>query len=191
MPGGAASGGGKKKPWLRRFAVRDRAVARRWERLALPAKLDRFLVGFMRVGDGWGWAVVAGALSLAQPWPRFRDIVGQSLMAVAVSIPMYWALKLGCRRIRPFAFRKSNVPRVPPLDRYSFPSGHTMNNLAVAMTLALYIPVLWPFALAIPVLLGLLRVMYGVHYVTDIAGGALLGAFSALAAHGLFPRIFS
>ncbi len=187
----SALGRAEKRPPRRRLAVWDRLVVRRWQRVALPTGINRLLVIFVRVGDGWGWAVIAGALYLAQPWDRFKFIVGQAFLAVAISLPVYWALKLGFRRARPFALARRLSPRVPPLDKYSFPSGHTMNNLAVAMTLALHIPRLWPLALAVPLSLGLLRVLYGVHFITDIAGGAMLGALSAMGAHWLFPRFFS
>ena len=177
------------KAFYRRISVWDRLVVRRWQRVSLSMSIDRLLKLCMRVGDGWGWVAIASVLYLAQPWPFFRILIGQALLAVAISLPVYWALKLGFRRVRPFAVRGTQ-PRVPPLDKFSFPSGHTMNNLAVAMTLALHIPLLWPLAV-IPVALGLLRVLYGVHFVSDIAAGAVLGAFSSLGAHWLFQRLIS
>jgi undecaprenyl-diphosphatase len=174
-----------------RLAIWDRALVRRWQRLTLPDRWHRWLVLFVRIGDGWGWALVAAALAWFLPWTRFKMVVGQSLLAVAISLPIYWGIKLGFRRSRPFSLARKFAPRVPPLDKYSFPSGHTMNNLAVAMTLALHIPALWPLAMAVPVSLGLLRVLYGVHFVTDILAGAFLGALSAFWAHWLFPGMLS
>ena len=172
-----------------RLKAWEHAVVLRWQSVKLPDRLHRLLVLFVRLGDGWGWALFAVALYYAIPWLRFKFIVEQSLLAVAISLPVYWALKLGFRRIRPFAMQGEN-PRVPPLDKYSFPSGHTMNNLAVAMTLAFHIHALWPLALMIPLSLGFLRVFYGVHYLSDITVGALLGALSSLGAHWLSPHFF-
>ncbi len=168
----------------------DFVIVRRWHRVQWPQGLHRILTFFVRAGDGWVWALVALALYFALPWLRFKTIAGQALLAVAISLPVYWAMKLGLRRTRPYHSVKWIAPRVPPLDKYSFPSGHTMNNLAVAMTLAMYLHFLWPLAVAIPVALGILRVFYGVHFLTDIAGGALLGAASALSASWLFPHLF-
>jgi undecaprenyl-diphosphatase len=79
------------------------------------------------------------------------------------------------------------VPLVPPLDKYSFPSGHTMNNLAVALTLALYFPRITAPALLLPVILGMLRVLFGVHYLSDIIGGSLLGVCAFWLARAIFP----
>ena len=176
---------------LQRFIDWEHALVHRLQRIVLPRSLNRLLTIFVRVGDGWGWAIVAGALFIFLPWTRFKTITGQALLAVAISLPVYWGFKLAFRRQRPFSLLSGVSPKVPPLDKYSFPSGHTMNNLAVAMTLALNIPHLWPLAMAIPLSLGILRIFFGVHFLTDIAGGALLGAMSSLGAHWLFPRLFS
>ena len=176
---------------FQRLSAWEHAFVRRLHDTALPGSLHRLLVIFVRVGDGWGWAAIAAILFALLPWMRFKGIVGQAILAVAVSLPIYWSFKFAFRRPRPYVSVPGVSSRVPPLDKYSFPSGHTMNNLAVAMTLALNIPHLWPFAIAIPVSLGLLRILFGVHFLTDIAGGAFLGAVSALSAHWLFPRLFS
>ena len=172
-----------------RIASWEHAFVRRLHQWVLPAYLHRLLVIFVRVGDGWGWAAIAAGLFLYLPQARFKFILGQALLAVAISLPVYWAFKFLFRRQRPYTAVAGISARVPPLDKYSFPSGHTMNNLAVAMTLALNIPHLWPLAIFIPLSLGLLRIFFGVHFLTDIVGGALLGAMSALGAHSLFPSI--
>ena len=169
----------------------EHSLVHRLHGIKIHIGVDRVLTAFVRIGDGWGWAAVAGALFFLLPWLRFKALMEQSLLAVAISLPVYWGLKFSLRRKRPFHFMNGISPKVPALDKYSFPSGHTMNNLAVAMTLALNFPSLWPFALAIPLSLGLLRIFYGVHFLTDIVAGALLGAMSSLVAHWLFPRLFS
>jgi undecaprenyl-diphosphatase len=64
-----------------------------------------------------------------------------------------------------------------------------MNNLAIGVGLALHIPWLWPFALAIPVATGLLRVLFGVHFVSDIVAGTIFGLLAGLASHWLYPYL--
>src|SRR3990172_1502439 len=71
---------------FRRLSVWDRVVVRRWRRVVLPENLHRLLVLFVRVGDGWGWAAIAGVLYLAQPRPNFLFILRQALLAVAFSL---------------------------------------------------------------------------------------------------------
>ena len=169
----------------------EHSLVHRLHGIRFPSGINRLLVLFIRIGDGWGWAGVAIILFIFLSWERFKAILGHVFLAVAISLPVYWGLKLAFRRQRPFHFMQGISPRVPPLDKYSFPSGHTMNNLAVAMTLALSLPHLWPLALAVPLSLGLLRILFGVHFLTDIIAGGLLGAMSSLSAHWLFPRLFS
>ena len=159
---------------------------RRSGRIEVPLWLHRVLVAFVRSGDGWGWLFVTLALLLVLPPARVELLLGQAMVALAISLPVYWTLKLTIRRARPFVLFKSVSARVPPLDTYSFPSGHTMNNMAVAACMALHLPWLWPLALVVPLSLGLLRVLYGVHFVTDIVGGAILGLIVALIAFWVY-----
>jgi undecaprenyl-diphosphatase len=128
-------------------------------------------------------------LALLFPRERFLFLAGQGLCAAALSIPLYWVLKSSFRRTRPHMLFKRIVPRVSPRDIYSFPSGHTMNNLAIGVALAMHLPLLWPFALAIPVATGLLRVLFGVHFVSDIVAGSIFGLLAGFAAVWIYPLL--
>ena len=62
----------------------------------------------------------------------------------------------------------------------SFPSSHAVNNFAVATVFAFYYR-RWRYAFyAWAALVALSRVFVGVHYPSDILGGALIGGISAL-----------
>lgn len=132
----------------------------------------------MRTGDGWFWLPVSFCLLLDKPLHEFCSITGQCAGALGISLGLYWPVKLGVRRLRPFQWTPGLAAQVPPLDKFSFPSGHTMHNLAVGLTLAHFCPLaLWPLAL-VPFLWGLLRVYYGVHFLSDIVAGGFLGVCS-------------
>ncbi|HEV3009262.1 MAG TPA: phosphatase PAP2 family protein, partial [Burkholderiales bacterium] len=65
------------------------------------------------------------------------------------------------------------------LDRFSFPSGHTLHAIAFSLVACSYYPglwiILWPFALVTAVS----RVALGLHYPSDVIAGGALGALIA------------
>lgn len=163
---------------LARITAWDLAILRMVTAWELSPRAAAPLVFLVRIGDGWMWALAAGLLWWALPFAELKLVVAHCLLAIAVSLAIYWPVKLAIRRSRPHDSGLGIRAKVPPLDKYSFPSGHTMNNLAVALTLAHYVPGLLPAAVAVPLVLGCLRVYFGVHYLSDIVGGAVLGAAS-------------
>lgn len=65
-------------------------------------------------------------------------------------------------------------------DRFSFPSGHATAAMAVALGYALAAPALLPVLALLAMLIGLSRVVLGVHYLGDVLAGQLLAVASAL-----------
>ncbi len=170
-----------------RVTALDMAFFRLLAAVNLPKSVAYSLILLVRSGDGWIWALIACALWLILPFAELERVVLHCILAFAVSLAIYFPVKLLGRRLRPYENGLPIKPLVPPLDKYSFPSGHTMNNLAVALTLAAHFPGLFLPAIALPVLLGALRVLFGVHYLSDIIGGSVLGAFAFALAKAFFP----
>lgn len=70
----------------------------------------------------------------------------------------------------------------------SFPSDHTMLFFSVAVSFFLY-KAAWRYAwLMLAVLVGLSRIVVGVHYPFDVFVGASLGFVAALLCHAWVPR---
>ena len=144
----------------------------------LPSFWFKSLRFFVRIGDGWLWLPVALFILVIRPYHDFYSIALQCLIALAVSMAFYWPLKLGIRRSRPCDRMPGVTAQVPPLDTFSFPSGHTMHNLAVGLTVAHFFPsAFWPLAF-IPFAFGFFRIYFGVHFLTDVLAGGFLGICS-------------
>lgn len=84
-------------------------------------------------------------------------------------------------RPRPFVVHPDIIKLVDvsPLKK-SFPSGHTTVAFAIAMTIFFWNKKWGVAALVLATLIGLSRVAVGVHYPSDIIGGAVLGFGIAL-----------
>lgn len=101
------------------------------------------------------------------------------LLGFALERPVYLALKNVFRRDRPPV--ALNMPSfVIPSDRFSFPSGHTSAAFLVATLVCAFYPALTPLLFSWAVLVGMARVVLGVHFPTDTLIGALMGVSLAL-----------
>ncbi len=81
---------------------------------------------------------------------------------------------------------------------YSFPSGHAMNStamyLSILFSLLLIVKnkkariVLSIFFILMPFLMGITRVYFGVHFLTDVISGWALGGFIAIIGFRIYRR---
>ncbi|MCK6264735.1 phosphatase PAP2 family protein [Vibrio sp. ZSDE26] len=101
------------------------------------------------------------------------------LMAFSIELPIYWLLKNSVKRRRPEELTPYIAAFITPSDRYSLPSGHTAAGFLFASLIGAFYPTLLPFAFIWACLIGASRVLLGVHFLTDIVVGALLGFASA------------
>ncbi len=128
-----------------------------------------------RLGDGVIWY----ALMIALPFLHGAQGLRVALLMLATGaagLAVYKLLKRTFVRERPFIRHAGISLAQAPLDRYSFPSGHTLHAVAFAWQACAAFPelsvVLVPLALTIAASRGVL----GLHYPTDVLVGALLGA---------------
>ena len=142
------------------------------------AAVRRFFQAISRLGDYPAYVIigVAGAAVLEGDSAAF---ILHALLLATVGVSVYKLLKNSLVRERPFITHDQVECAAAPLDRYSFPSGHTLHAVAFAILFSAYLPFLaWlmvPFAL----LVAASRVILGLHYPSDVIVGALLGALLA------------
>mgnify|MGYP000135605681 FL=1 len=133
-----------------------------------------------RLGDYPAW-VIFGVICAAYPGTDAGVVVLQAALTGLVGVLVYKLLKERLVRERPFIRHGDIVCAAAPLDRYSFPSGHTLHAVSFSMVYASQVPqlawILAPFAL----LVALSRVILGLHYPTDVVAGAAIGAGLATA----------
>lgn len=145
-------------------------------RAARRARLARLV---SRLGDGPFYV----GLTLLIWWldPQGGATFALSAMAAyALEVPLFLGLKASIRRPRPADSLESLSAFIKPADQFSFPSGHTAAAFVMATLLCVFYPSVSVVALLLASLVGLARVLLGVHYPTDILAGASLGFSCAM-----------
>lgn len=135
------------------------------------ARLARWI---SHTGDGHLYLLLAAGLALLES-SRGTAFFVKGLAGFAIELPVYWVLKNTCRRDRPQQLEPRVSARITPHDQFSFPSGHTTAAFLMAGLVGLYYPAFYSLALSWAALIGLSRVMLGVHFLTDVVAGAALG----------------
>jgi undecaprenyl-diphosphatase len=167
---------------LARVDAADYGICRRLNRgasLAIPRTV--FQVA-SRLGDGVVWYVLILALPLLYGATAVRPSIVMALTGI-LGVVLYKLLKRVFVRERPFITHSSIAVAGAPLDRYSFPSGHTLHAVSFAWQVSAHFPELSWVVVPLACLIAGSRVVLGLHYPTDVIAGAAVGAL--LAALGL------
>lgn len=132
---------------------------------------------FAHSGDSWLW--LAGLVAL---WvfgnPTWRHNATLLAIAVVVQALLIFPLKLAIRRERPSG-EWGSVYR--SIDPHSFPSGHATRAVLLAVMAAGLGPAWFALVLAFwAPLVSLARVATGVHYLSDVLAGAVIGLLMGL-----------
>jgi undecaprenyl-diphosphatase len=167
---------------LRRFDARSTLWLRQ---LTLGAFPRRLLPIIAHSGDS---LVLVPALLVLWWLEGFSRDGGALALAgcYALTVVFTAAVKFAVRRRRPPGEWGTMYRRTDP---HSFPSGHASRTMGMAVLLLARVEVLpgavllgWSF------LVGLSRIILGVHYVLDVLAGYLLGGLVALAVWALLAR---
>jgi undecaprenyl-diphosphatase len=157
---------------LRAILELDARLSEKMRVAEKPGALRAMAVFFAHSGDSWFWwaALIIGWFFSDPAWRKWEvvEIVGIGLLAALVM-----AIKFLVRRKRPEGEWGSIYRNTDP---HSFPSGHAARAFLIAVVGGALGPtwlgiLLWVWA----PLVAIARVAMGVHYVSDIVAGALLG----------------
>jgi undecaprenyl-diphosphatase len=165
---------------VQRVDAWDRLMAVRIFTWPSRSYLDRLMYGVSRSGDGPLYLVVALLVLLLVP-QQAGNFVMAGLIAFAMELSLYKVLKQTTKRDRPCSADLSIRHRIKPPDQFSFPSGHTAAAFLMASLISAFWPVATPICFIWASLVGFSRVYNGVHYISDIIAGSILGLFTAQA----------
>ena len=156
---------------LEALAELDRSVLRGARDLPGPA-ISLFYV-FTVIGAGWGLFAVLPFLARRATRGATLGLLG----AVVATSGTVSALKALVGRVRPCDALGWCTPiLVASPGGGSFPSGHAAGSFAFAAFVTMRSPRWAPLALAYAALVAWSRCVLGVHYPSDVVGGAFLGA---------------
>ena len=130
------------------------------------------------LGNGVFWYALMLALLLRDAEQALVPVVHMILVG-ALGTAIYSSLKRRTARPRPYQVVPAVAMGTTPLDAFSFPSGHTLHAVAFTLVAAGYYPALAGVLGIFTALVAASRVVLGLHYPSDVAAGAAIGAVIA------------
>lgn len=153
---------------------RDHALMHRIHHWSAPDWLRWILVCASRSGDGWLWYALGVLILIFGDRFRFAAVYA-GLLASGVGLGIYEIVKKTTRRKRPCLIEPNQWARIPPPDQYSFPSGHTISSFAIATSVGMFYPSLMITLLCCAFTISISRIMLGMHFLSDVLAGMLIG----------------
>lgn len=163
---------------LHQLDARDRAL---FVRCVLPESCSRLALLFWTTLThlGGSFATIAAAtipLLLGGP---LQQAAAHAAATLVVSHLVVQAIKRTVGRPRPSLGTMSATLAAEP-DRFSFPSGHSAAAMSLALAYGMAFPALAAPLITIAALVGLSRIVLGVHYPGDVLMGQVLAAITGL-----------
>ncbi len=171
--------------FLTGIAAFDHYLMRKVHGWPAPRWVRWWMLSSTRCGDGWLWAALGAAFALFGG-PRGALAVGRSTLAVASGIVLFLLLKRLTGRRRPCALTPHCWSTLLPPDQFSFPSGHTITAFSAVVPLAAAFPDAAPGLYLCAVSVGISRILLGMHFLSDVVAGAVLGSAMARLLLSLF-----
>ena len=156
--------------WDARLSARLRVAER-------PGLLRRLAIFLGHSGDSWFW--LAGLLlTIWRGNQAWRTLAYTLILGILLTAGIVMLIKFSVRRQRPEGEWGQIYRRADP---HSFPSGHAARAVMLAMV-ALALAPSWLGVLLIiwAPLVGLARISTGLHFISDVLAGWILGSLMGL-----------
>ncbi|HYN55473.1 MAG TPA: phosphatase PAP2 family protein [Methylotenera sp.] len=131
-----------------------------------------------RLGDGVFWYALMIGILLMHGGEGLLPVLHMATAGFVGTLVYKW-LKGKTLRPRPYEVRQDIWLTGKPLDKFSFPSGHTLHAVVFGIVVLSYFPQLSIIVIPFMILVGLSRIVLGLHYPSDVIAGALIGAMIA------------
>ncbi len=172
---------------LKNILTLDAELSKKMRIAENPGALRSAAAFFAHSGDSWFWA--AGLIILWYLGNTFwKQWAAIQLGAIIIMAAIVLTVKFTVRRKRPegdwgLMYRST--------DPHSFPSGHAARSFLIAM-MAIFLGPLWLTIILViwGPLVALARVAMGVHYLSDVLVGGLLGILGGWIGFAIYPAIY-
>jgi undecaprenyl-diphosphatase len=144
----------------------------------------RFFSVVSWLGDYPAWLALGIVVAVRQD----AGALGFAAVAIATGVGgvlVYKGLKERLVRERPYVRHGEIVCGTAPLDRYSFPSGHTLHAVSLTILYGAYEPALLVVMVPFALLVAASRIILGLHYPSDVIAGTAIGAVLGVTAVAL------
>ncbi|MGM0564833.1 MAG: phosphatase PAP2 family protein [Pseudomonadota bacterium] len=152
----------------------DHSYSIRINRAVHIQAIQRFFSLISKAGDGPFWTLLILSIPL---WDQKNGwgVMAQMALVALSGLAIYKGIKGATSRPRPFVQHSEITLGCPPLDQFSFPSGHTLHAAGLTAMFLFYYPVIGLCLLPFALLVALSRVILGLHFVSDVLMGAGIG----------------
>ena len=170
---------------LQFISTGDHKLMRRVNKWPAPKWVRLSAIVATRAGDGWLW-YLTGLLVLLFGGESRLTATASAGSAALTGIGFFVSVKKISGRKRPCEIEPHVWARLLPPDQFSFPSGHTITAFAIAISFGEFYPILLGILLFCALAIATSRILLGMHFLSDVVVGAMIGTGLALASHAWF-----
>jgi undecaprenyl-diphosphatase len=167
------------------ISTRDHRLMRRVHKWKPPKWFRLWMILATRGGDGWLWYGISGMLFVFKAPDRYAAMAA-AWGACGAGAIIFLILKKLIGRKRPNALEPHCWATLLPPDQFSFPSGHTITAFAFTVAVGSFYPHLIGFLLLCAISVATSRIILGMHFLSDVVVGAILGAGLGYAGFAIF-----
>ena len=157
------------------IATRDHRLMRRVHRWRPPRWFRLWMIFATRGGDGWLWYGLSALVVVFGGSTRYAAVTAAWTACGAGAI-LFLLLKKLTGRKRPNTLVPHCWATLLPPDQFSFPSGHTITAFAFTIAVGSFYPHLLGALLFCALSVATSRIVLGMHFLSDVVVGAMVGA---------------